>query len=147
MTISINYLDRVDEEGNPRNDPIVEVKICLDNEEKTVFAYADTGFDLALSLPKRIADDLELPDSAKVYETNMINADGHPSPVYIYRLKGKIAGMEEQEIFVSVSQEDTQYEDQEGVMSPDEPLLGRNLFDRYNVSFLGKSRPRKLSIS
>jgi hypothetical protein len=102
---------------------------------------------VTLSLPKRFATKFRFPEEAIVFESIAINADGSPSPVFVYRLKGRIEGLPEADMFIGVSQEDADFEDQDCIMSLDEPLMGRAIFDKYEVLFSGKSSPKRLSIS
>lgn len=139
----VEYTERPSR-GSP--DPIVEIEVVVKGKIHKLPSYVDTGCDDALGLSKKTADRIGLDESVR--DTDEIQevalADGTVRGAHIYRLQLKIGGRTLQKI-VSVVDPDIVLEGLPPSSVADEPLVGRGLIDDYNVTFEGKSNPRRIT--
>ena len=136
--LSVNYTKR------EKDDPIIDLALVIDGKEHPVKAYADTGCSSALSITKRIADELGLKPENAVNDEPLeaILADGTLVGCSVYKVKMRMGNIEKY-IWLPVVDPDIKLgkSDQEDA---DEPLLGREILDDFDVLFASKSNPKKL---
>ena len=142
---SVDYTERF----AGREDPIVEVEVIVKGKAHKLPSYVDTGCDHALTISKQTADRIGLEESMRVTDQvhEVVLADGTMRGAYVYLLMLKIGGRNLEKI-VSVTQPDIVLE---SPLSPsfelDEPLVGRGILDHYNVTFEGKSTPKRITFA
>lgn len=130
------------------DNPIVHVKLTIDGKERDFPAYADTGCSSAVVITKRLADSYGLREADSISEEQeAILADGSKVICRLYLIPAKIGNYETSINLIVLYPDSKTLSVSASDETHDEPLLGREIMDRFDVLFAGKSNPKVITFS